>query len=82
MIEKLTKFTDYFRKVPAAFLVAIISVLCLILFLADDIAETLAVDEFRSSYRKYLDPAFLLTVAFSIARIFIFFKDIYNRKKS
>jgi hypothetical protein len=71
MMDKLTHFADYLRKIPAAFLVAIISVLALILFLPNGIAETLAVDIFRVNYRMYLGPALLLTTFFSIARVFV-----------
>jgi len=42
MMDKLTGFADYFRKIPAAFLVAIVSVLGLILFLPEQYAKTLA----------------------------------------
>ncbi|MCU7793458.1 hypothetical protein [Aeromonas caviae] len=48
MIDKLTAFSDYFIKIPAAFLVAIISVLGLILFLPEEYSKTLAVDGFRT----------------------------------
>ena len=72
MIDKLTNFTDYFRKIPVAFLVAIISVLGLTLFLPEKTAITLAINEFREKYRVFLGPAFLLSVAVFIARVFMF----------
>lgn len=81
MIDKLTNFADYFRKVPAAFLVAIISVLCLILFIPEEVAKILAVDIFREKYRIFLGPAFLLTASFCIARIFVHFKRTADEKK-
>lgn len=74
-MDKLTGFADYFRKIPAAFLVAIVSVLGLILFLPDETAKTLAVDEFRENYRVFIGPAFLLTVSFLIARLFMLLKQ-------
>lgn len=80
MIEKLTEFADYFRKVPTAFLVAIISAVGLILFLPEDHAKILAVDDFRNEYRVFLGPAFLLTLSFCAARIFNFFKQRYRKK--
>ena len=55
-MEKLTGLVDYFRKIPAVFLVAIVSVLALILFLPEETAKTLAVDGFRDKYRVYLGP--------------------------
>ena len=54
MIEKFTNLPDYFRKIPAAFLVAIISVLAMIIFLPENIAKTLAIAEFRIAYSKFL----------------------------
>jgi len=82
MIDILTNLADYFRKIPAAFLVAIISVLAMILFLPEDIAKTLAIAEFRVTYSKYLGPALLLTASFCLARIFMFFKDSYTKKQN
>jgi hypothetical protein len=82
MIDKLTGFADYFRKIPAAFLVAIVCVLALILFIPDEIAKTLAVDEFRKNYRVFLGPAFLLTISFSVARIFLFFLGGHYQRKA
>lgn len=71
MVEKLTEIAEYFRKVPAAFLVAIIMVLGLILFLPVEYAKTLAIDGFRQEYRVFLGPAFLLVLGFCVARLFI-----------
>lgn len=82
MIDKLTGFADYFRKIPAAFLVAIGSVLALILFLPEESAKTLAVDGFRNEYRVFLGPAFLLTILFCAARVFNFFMQGYRRKQA
>lgn len=82
MIDKLTGLTDYFRKIPAVFLVAIVTVLALILYLPDNHAKTLAVETFRVKYRVYLGPAFLLTLSFCAARVFSFCMTGYNQKKS
>ena len=82
MMEKLTGFADYFRKIPAAFLVAIVSVLGLILFLPEEYAKTLAVDGFRNEYRVFLGPAFLLTLSFCAARVFNFFMQGYRQKQA
>ena len=81
MIEKLTGFTDYFRKIPVAFLIAFTSVLGLILFLPNDIAIKLAVQSFREEYAIYLGPTFLLSCAFLVARIYMFIRDIFIAKK-
>ncbi|MDB9952014.1 superinfection exclusion B family protein [Porticoccaceae bacterium] len=82
MLEKLTGFAEYFRKIPAAFLVAIVSVLGLILFLPEEYAKTLAVDGFRIEYRVFLGPALLLTVSFCAARVFNFFIQVYRQKQA
>jgi|TARA_B110000259_G_C13924982_1_gene366413 hypothetical protein len=82
MIEKLTGFADYFRKIPAAFLVAIVSVLGLILFLPEEYTKTLAVDGFKNEYRVFLGPAFLLTLSFCAARVFSFFMQGYRKKQA
>lgn len=81
MMDSLPKFADYFRKIPAAFLVAITSVLGLILFLPEETAITLAVDEFREKYRVYLGPTFLLTVSFLAARFFMFLSKGYTSRQ-
>lgn len=81
MMDKLTGFADYFRKIPAAFLVAIVSVLGLILFLPEEYAKTLAVDGFRNEYRVFLGPAFLLTLSFCAARILNFFIQGHRQKQ-
>jgi len=82
MMYKLTGFADYFRKIPAALLVAIVTVLLLILFSPVETTKTLAINEFRNQYRVYLDPAFLLTTSFLIARIYLFFMKGYTQKKN
>lgn len=82
MMEKLTGLADYFRKIPAAFLVAIVTVLGLILFLPDDYAKIVAVDGFRNGYRVYLGPAFLLTLSFCVARIFIFIMQGHTQRQA
>ncbi len=81
-MEKLTEFAEYFRKIPAAFLVAILSVLGLILFLPEDYARTVAVDGFRNEFRVYIGPAFLLVLSFCAARIFTFFMQGHNQRKA
>jgi len=82
MFDKITNLTDYFRKIPAAFLVAIVSVIGLILFVPEEMAKTLAVDGFREKYRIYLGPVLLLTVSFLVARIYIFINQGVVEKKN
>jgi len=82
MMEKLTSLADYFRRIPAAFLVAIVTVLGLILFLPEEYAKIVAVDGFRDEYRVYLGPAFLLTLSFSVARVFIFIMQGQAQRKA
>ena len=82
MMEKLTNLADYFRKIPAAFLVAIVTVLGLMLFLPEEYAQIVAVDGFRNEYRVYLGPAFLLTLSFCAARVFIFIMQGQAQRKA
>jgi len=81
MIEKLTNIADYLRRIPAAFLVAMVCALGLILFLPAGAAKVLAVDKFRETYRIFLGPAFLLIVSFLAARIFMFCRQKMNEKR-
>lgn len=80
-METFTKFLEYFRKVPPAFLVAIATILGLILFLPEEIFKTLAVDAFRKEYRIWIGPAFLLAVAFLVARLYMYLIQEYSRKR-
>ncbi len=82
MMEKLTGLADYFRKIPAAFLVAIVTVLGLILFLPESYAKMVAVDGFRNEYRVYLGPVFLLTLSFCVARVFMFIMQWHSQRKT
>lgn len=72
-MDILTKLTSLIRKIPVTFLVVILTVLGLILFLPEECARFFEVDEFRNDYNVFLGLTFLLTVSFSIARIFLFF---------
>jgi hypothetical protein len=80
-MKKVTEISEYFRKIPVPFLVAIISVLALILFLPDPVAKTLAIDEFRVNFRALLGPTLLLAVSFLIARFYIFLRSGVVEKK-
>ncbi|AOU99811.1 hypothetical protein BI364_15825 [Acidihalobacter yilgarnensis] len=80
-MDKLTALAEYFRKVPAAFLIAVLTVLGLVLFLPDHYAKILAIDAFRSQYRVFIGPTFLLVFAFSIARLFTYLARTYTARK-
>ncbi len=82
MINKLTELADYFRKIPAAFLIAITCVLSLILFLPEKQASILAVEGFREKYRVFLGPALLLAISFCAARIYLFCMEGYKQRKA
>ena len=80
-MKKVTDLSEYFRKIPVPFLVAIISVLSLILFLPETVAKILAVDDFRNQFRVFLGPAMLLAITFLIARIYIFIRAGFIKKR-
>lgn len=81
MMDKLTGFVDYFRKIPATFLVAIVSVLAIILFLPGEISKSLAIYDFREKYKVFLGPLFILTIFFCFARVFNFFMSGHSERK-
>ena len=81
-MEKLTEFADYLIKLPIAFLFSIVSVLGLILFLPEEHAKTLAVNNFRSEYRIFLGPAFLITFAFFAANTFNLVMQEYREREA
>ncbi|MBA3581530.1 MAG: super-infection exclusion protein B [Gammaproteobacteria bacterium] len=68
-----------------AFLIAIISVLGLILFLSEEYAQILAIDDIRNEYKKFLGLAFLAALFFCAERCLHFlmqqFKQNQNLKK-
>ena len=80
-MKKFTDISEYFRKVPIPFLIAIVSVLALVLFIPKSIAETLAVYDFRNQFRVFLGPTLLLAIFFLIARGYIFQMDGVKNKK-
>lgn len=68
MLDSILNGLERLQKIPTAFLLALSIVLALLLFLPDNIAQPLAVKEFRDNYRKFLGPAFLLMVAFTATK--------------
>ena len=81
MMEKLMAFTDYFRKIPVVFLVAIVCMLGIVLFIPEEYANILAVDGFRNEYRVFLGPVFLLTISLSVVRVFDYFVQAHNQRQ-
>ena len=81
-MEIITGFIDFLRKIPTAFLVAIAFVLALILFLPESMAEKVAVDIFRKEYRKFIGPTFLLSLAYLVARFYLFFSRYLSVRKA
>lgn len=79
---KWTAIIEYFRKVPPAFLVAVLVTLGLVLFVPDMYAQTLAVETFRRQYRIFLGPAFLLVFAFVIARMYMYLVDLHAERRA
>ncbi|MCI5141055.1 MAG: hypothetical protein D3909_04865 [Candidatus Electrothrix sp. ATG1] len=80
MIDNVLNILEWLRKIPAGFLLALSVVLALLLFLPIEIAETLAVKEFRDSYRKFLGPSFLVVVSFFITKALLSVNNIRRIK--
>lgn len=80
-MDKITAIAEYFRKVPAAFLVAVLTTLGLVLFLPEHYAKVLAVDTFRGQYRVFLGPVFLLVLAFGVARLCTYIGRAYADRR-
>lgn len=80
-MEKWTTIIDYIRKVPVAFLVAILVTFGLVLFVPDKYAQILAIDTFRTQYRIYLGPAFLLLLTLFTARLYTQLAQRYTELK-
>lgn len=74
-------YTDFFKKIPMVFLIAIIFVIGVILFIPEELAKILAVDGFRKTFRVFLGPSLLLLIFLLIARLFLFFTEIYTKNK-
>lgn len=81
-MEKWTSIVEYVRKVPLAFVIAVLSSLSLILFAPDQYAKILSIDTFRDQYRVFLGPAFILFFAFTIAKIYTAFADAYAQRSN
>lgn len=81
MIDKALNGLDQLRKIPTGFLLALCVVLGLLLFLPDQTAETLAIKDFRDTYRKFLGPCFLLVVSFSLTKL-VLSSNSYLRRKA
>jgi len=82
MIDKFKDVAEYLSKIPLAFLIAILSFLGITLFSPEYVAEKLAIDGFRETFRVLLGPSFLLTFSFFIARLFTKLKTLIHEKKT
>ncbi len=65
MLDTLKFIVQNYKKVPAPFLAVVLIMSGLILFLPENFAKTLAVNEFRDEYRGYIGFLFLLTLVWS-----------------
>ena len=70
MIEKLSEALNAISRVPTQLLVVVAVAAGLVLFFPEKLASTLAVDDFRKTYRLFVGPAFLLVMAWLVARLF------------
>ena len=60
---------------------AVLLILGIILFVGDEWAKALAVDAFRTEYRVFLGPTFIVVTVISIARILSSLSNIITAKK-
>ena len=81
-MNKSLNILEWLWKIPIAFLFTLSIVLGLIIFLPDHIADTLAVKDFRLTYRTFLGPAFLLTVSFSLTKLLMWTWRFHQDRKS
>ena len=68
MSEKVAEVLNAISRVPTQLLLALAVSSAFILFIPEDLASTLAVDEFRKSYRIYLGPGLVVISAWLVAR--------------
>lgn len=73
MIEPVTKFLEVIAKVPASLLVALLVAVSVTLFAPDPLAQALALDGFRTSYRAVLGPTWLLLASIVGTKIILYF---------
>lgn len=81
MINNILNALEWLRKIPPGFLLALSVVLALLLFLPIEIAETLAIKEFRDSYRTFLGPSFLVVISFFITNVLLSVNNIRRKKR-
>lgn len=80
-MDAIARIADFLRKIPAEFLVALLTVVALILFLPEKQAEVLAIDDFRENFYTYLGPGFLLILSFCVARGISYGRDKWKMKQ-
>lgn len=68
MSDRVTDLLHAIRRVPTSLLFVVSATLFAVLFLPGEAAKTVAVDEFRQTYRVFLGPSLLLFVAWLLSR--------------
>ena len=82
MLEKLAEALNAIHRVPTQLLIVLAVASSFILFIPEDLAVTLAVDEFRKSYRIYLGPGLVVVGAWLVARLLAAIaRPLQERKK-
>ena len=69
MLDTVNKFLENLKSVPTELLIVLALALGTILFVPTNIAEVLAVDGFRLSFRHFLGPALILVSCWLAARL-------------
>lgn len=81
MSEKVAEVLNAISRVPTQLLLALAVTSAFILFIPEDLASTLAVDEFRKSYRIYLGPGLVLIGAWLVARAVTAAGGLFKQRK-
>lgn len=68
---KLSDALNAIHRVPIQLLVVLALAIALILFIPEDIAATLALDQFRTNYRIYLGPGLVVIGAWLATRLVV-----------
>lgn len=80
------KFIDilvkYLRGISVPFLFFLTAAFGFVLFLPEDMAKTFALAEFRTEYRVFVGPAFLLALSLLAERMFSIFRQQRKSKQS
>lgn len=82
MVDKAMDGFDRLRKIPTIFLLTVSIVLAFLLFLPEQTAETLAVNEFREAYRRWIGPSLLLLISVILAQQCLAVGSVFRRKSA